>query len=291
MNIIWILFTLAASVSDAIRDLYIKKKIHTDPLLVVASTRIIAFVFLLILFPFFYTKQPFNGNIPLFLFLLAVTVVLTFVATTLKIRIIQTEEISLSSPLLSMSPIFIIPWAMLLLHETISLRAAAGIVFSVIGVLIILGIKIENIRNIKRSYLFHIFIILMIYGLTTVIDKIEIGMMGGFMYTLIWTGSSAAAGAIVLRKHRFSEYFKFTVSKYNIIQSVAWAVSFLFQQLAVQYSYDIHMNTAYIKSIMYLSILIKIIGGGKLFAEKDLLRKCIGTLLLIIGNIIILFMR
>lgn len=289
MDNIWILFALIASVSNALRDLYIKRKIKADSILVVASTRMIAFGFLLVLTPFFLEQISFVGNQILFIFLLFVTVVLTFIATTLKINIIQKEEISLSSPLLSMTPIFIIPWAMIILKESISFNAFIGIVLAVIGALIVLGLQLSTLKKIRISYITNILIILMIYGLTTVIDKVEIGMIGGFLYSLVWTGSSALAGLIILRKYQLREYITNTVSLPNIVQSVFWAVSFLFQQLAIQYSFSISMNTAYIKSIMYISIIINIVVGGKIFKETNLVRKFIGTIILLIGNSIIVF--
>lgn len=289
MDNIWILFALIASVSNALRDLYIKRKIKADSILVVASTRMIAFGFLLVLTPFFLEQISFAGNQILFIFLLFVTVVLTFIATTLKINIIQKEEISLSSPLLSMTPIFIIPWAMIILKESISFNAFIGIVLAVIGALIVLGLQLSTFKKIRISYITNILIILMIYGLTTVIDKVEIGMIGGFLYSLVWTGSSALAGLIILRKYQLREYITNTVSLPNIVQSVFWAVSFLFQQLAIQYSFSISMNTAYIKSIMYISIIINIVIGGKIFKETNLVRKFIGTIILLIGNSIIVF--
>lgn len=289
MSYLWIILAIVASISATLRDLYIKKKVTASSDLVVASTRFIAFFVMLLCYPLFGKGLYFQGNMYLFVFLMLVTVSLTFIATSLKIRIIQQEEISMSSPLLSMTPIFIIPWAMILLKESIQPIALMGILTAVLGALIVLDIRLSGFGKLKKSYLAQIFIILMIYGLTTVIDKIEIGMIGGYMYSLVWTGSSALAGFITMKKYGMKTYAKNTFSVTNIFQSGLWAVTFLATQLAVQYSYHIPMNTAYIKSITYLSILLNVLIGGKLFTEKKLGKKLIGSLIIIIGNLIIVF--
>lgn len=289
MSYLWIILAIIASISSTVRDLYIKKRIQADPQLVVASTRFIAFFVMLICYPFFGDGFHFDGNVPLFIGLMLITVTLTFVATTLKIHIIQKEEISMSSPLLSMTPIFIIPWAMLLLGEKIQPLALLGIMTTVIGALIVLDIRLGALGKVKKSYLGQILIILMIYGLTTVIDKLEIGMIGGYMYSLIWTGSSAIAGLITIKKYSLKTYMTNTFSKVNILQASMWALTFTATQLAVQYSYQIAMNTAYIKSITYLSIILNVIVGGKLFTEGNLGKKLLGALIIIGGNLIIIF--
>lgn len=289
MSYFWIILAIIASLCATLRDLYIKKNVKTEPQLVVASTRMIAFFVMLICYPLFGDGWHFEGNGIVFILLMTITVLLTFVATTLKIRIIQREEISMTSPLLSMTPIFIIPWAMILLKERIAPMALLGILTAVFGALVVLDIRIKAFSKVKFGYLVNIFIILMIYGLTTVIDKIEIGMIGGYMYSLVWTGSSALAGLLTIRKYSFSTYIKNTLSKTNIIQSALWAGSFMSTQLAVQYSYGIPMNTAYIKSITYLSIILNVIIGGRLFTEKKIGKKLIGALIIIGGNLIIVF--
>lgn len=289
MSYLWIILAIVASISSTVRDLYIKKRIQADPQLVVASTRFIAFFVMLICYPFFGDGFHFEGNLPLFIGLMLITVTLTFVATTLKVHIIQKEEISMSSPLLSMTPIFIIPWAMLLLNEKIQPLALLGIMTTVIGALIVLDIRLGALGKVKKSYLGQILVILMIYGLTTVIDKLEIGMIGGYMYSLIWTGSSAIAGFITIKKYSLKTYVTNTFSKVNIIQASMWALTFTATQLAVQYSYQIPMNTAYIKSITYLSIILNVLVGGKLFTEGNIGKKLLGAFIIIGGNLIIIF--
>lgn len=289
MSYIWVLFALIASFSNSFRDLYIKKHIKADAQLVVTSTRMIAFILMLCMAPLFLRETVFNGSIRHFVFYLIVTVVLTIVATSLKINIIQKEELSKSSPLLSLTPIFIVPWAMILLNEKIDVGALCGLLFSMIGVAVILDMRISKTMIKDKKLLFQLLIVLMIYGLTTVIDKIEIGMTGAYLYSLIWTGSSAIAGLYVIKKQGVKNLIENTVSKTNILQSILWAASFLSQQLAVQYSYELFMNTAYIKSIMYIGIIVNVVLGGKIFRERKIIQKLVGSVILILGNLILIF--
>jgi len=287
---IWLLFALISCGGETARTPYIKRNCTQSPHIIVAGTRIISFVFLLVLMPAFYKGMKISeGNFLKFILLILITATLTLAATLIKIDFIQKEELSKISPLFSLTPIFILPWSFLLLGEKITLFAFFGILFSVCGACVILANKksISAIFNSKFSLM--ILIMSGIYGFTTVLDKIIIGVSSAYTYTLVWTGVSALLSLYTIPKYSFKVYRKEIVSRTNIIQAGLWTVSFFFQQLAVQYSMHIPMNTAYIKSISYLSIPINIFLGGSIFKEKELSRKILGAVIIITGNLIILF--
>jgi len=287
---IWLLFALISCGGETARTPYIKKNCTQSPHIIVAGTRLISFVFLLFFMPFFYKGMKISeGNFVKFILLIFVTATLTLAATLIKIDFIQKEELSKISPLFSLTPIFILPWSALLLGEKITTIAFLGIFLSVCGASVILVNK-KSVSAIFKSK-FSLLIIIMsgIYGFTTVLDKIIIGVSSAYTYTLVWTGVSAILSLYTIPKYSFKVYRKEIASKSNVIQAGLWTVSFFFQQLAVQYSMDIPMNTAYIKSISYLSIPINVFLGGKIFKEKEIGRKIISAFIIISGNLIILF--
>lgn len=295
----WLIFAIISAFANSIRDIYIKKKCNESPHIIVATTRILAFFYLCLLLPIYKSDLYVNNdNIGSFIIGLAVTVILTAIATVLKIRIIQKESISVTGPLMTLTPIFIIPWAFILLKETPAALSLLGIIISIAGAFLV--VKADSTGNRQRVMLkgkasvsiksiSYIVTILMIYGVTTVIDKIEIGMSSAYTYTLIWTGCSAAAGLYSIKVDGYDAFRKFLISYRNSFQALLWTISFFMQQLAVHYSAGISMNTAYIKSISYLGMVFIVIYGGRHFREKAIGKKLIGAAVIIVGNLIIVF--
>lgn len=294
---VWVIPALLTAFANVARDIFIKKNCKESSHVIVACTRLTAFVVLLAMLPLH--KQEIKTGIihtGAYILWMAVTVILTMVATVLKVRVIQKESISLTQPLMTLTPVFILPWAFLLLKETIDVFALLGILISVSGAFLVVfadtnegGTKRIRIGKEKRKSLIFLCINLLIVGLTTNIDKIEIGYSSAYLYTLIWTFCSAVTGLYSIFVVGRKEFFGFLFSYKNLVQAVFWTLGFYLQQVAVDWSMDISMNTAYIKSISYVSIILSVLFGGRFFREKGLKKKLLGTAIIISGNLMLIF--
>jgi drug/metabolite transporter (DMT)-like permease len=281
---------LISAISNTFRDFVIKRYCSESPHLVVAATRFIALIGLLCFAPFFYRDLKIDaGHIGGFFLVLVITVILTIIATILKIDIIQKEDISRSSPLFALTPVFVLPWSFLLMGEKPMPVAFLGLALAVAGAFAVMKNDHGLLEYLRSKKTVYVLISLAIYGLTTSLDKIAIGYSSAYTYTLIWVGSSSIASLYILRFFKFREIAKFTVTYKNIAQAALWTVGFLTQQLAIQFSYNISMNAAYIKSISYIGVIINILLGGRLLKEKYIPYKLAGAATIILGNIVILF--
>lgn len=284
----WIIIALVACFAEAGRAIVIKKHPDINPHILVFNTRLIAFVIILSLLPF-NSLNVLQDNIPEFIIALIVTVFFTLIATILKLRVIMVEEISRTSPLLALTPLFIIPWSIIILGESPSPLALIGILVVIGGAIVIKSNYDKDSKKLSWNSIYLILIILILYGLTTVVDKVGIRNSNAYTYTFIWTLCSLLSSSYVLITNKPREIFKETLSKFNLFQGSLWAIAFLGQQFAVGLSMHIPMNTGYIKSIMYVGILFSVIVGGRIFKEKNLLLKLSGAVTIISGNIIILY--
>lgn len=286
---IWIILAIFACLAEAMRAIVIKKYFKDNTHILVFNTRLIAFFVILLLLPFNDIMIK-DGELLKFILALVITVSFTLIATLLKLSVIIREEISKTSPMLALTPLFIIPWSIIILNESPSVFTLIGIIIVVIGAIIVnYNGKSTLESKMKPKSIFLILIILTLYGLTTVVDKIAISHANAYTYTFIWTLSSLLSSSYVLFVYKPKRVFKETLTKFNLLQGLLWALAFLGQQFAVGLSMDIPMNSGYVKSIMYIGIIFSILIGGKVFKEKKLLLKLLGALTIIIGNIIILY--
>jgi drug/metabolite transporter (DMT)-like permease len=61
-------------------------------------------------------------------------------------------------------------------------------------------------------------------------------------------------------------------------------------QYTTNYTFD-HMPVGYALSLFQLSILVSVFLGHKIFKEKDLRKKLIGSMIMIIGSVLVILLK
>ncbi|MDF2905188.1 MAG: hypothetical protein K0R34_509 [Herbinix sp.] len=279
---LWILFAIISGIFVSLRELYIKRFIKESPEIISFTTRFYGSIVFIII--------AFQGNIiindmPVFIGITLLTVIVTAVATLMRLKLIKTEDLSLTTPWLGCIPIFVVAWSMLLYRELPDTMALLGILLVCVGAFTI-NLQGGRIRINKASL--WMLLVTILLGLTTSVDKIAIGASSAVTYSLIWTISSAflmyGVGKTKTKK-------VVVVDKHLMIQAVLWVIEFLFQMLAVQNISLVSSGQTYVKTLTMLNIVITTIISSILFKEKDRRKRILSAVLIFIGAVIVVLYR
>ncbi|MDF2908547.1 MAG: hypothetical protein K0R34_3868 [Herbinix sp.] len=279
---LWILFASISGIFVSLRELYIKKYIKQSPEIISFTTRFYGSIVFIII--------AFQGNIvikdlPVFIGITLLTVIITAVATLIRLRLIKTEDLSLTTPWLGCIPIFVVTWSMILYHELPDTLALIGILLVCIGAF---TINLHGGRIKINSASLWMILVAILLGFTTSVDKIAIGASSAITYSLIWTIASAVLMYSVARTKTKRVLI---VDKHLIIQAVLWVIEFLFQMLAVQNISQISSGQTYVKTLTMLNIVITTVISSIIFKEKERRKRILSAVLIFIGAVIVVLFR
>ncbi len=279
---LWILFAIISGIFVSLRELYIKKYIRQSPEIISFTTRFYGSILFIII--------AFQGNIiianpPVFIGVTLLTVIITAVATLIRLRLIKTEDLSLTTPWLGCIPIFVVVWSMLLYRELPDTMALIGILLVCIGAF---TINLQGGRMKINKASVWMLLVSILLGFTTSVDKIAIGASSAITYSLIWTISSAVLmyGVAKTKTKRVM-----IVDKHLIIQAVLWVIEFLFQMLAVQSISQISSGQTYVKTLNMLNIVITTVISSILFKERERRKRILSAVLIFVGAVIVVLYR
>jgi drug/metabolite transporter (DMT)-like permease len=279
---LWILFAVISGVFVSLREMYIKKYIKQSPEVISFTTRFYgSFVFVIIAFQ----GNIKINNIPLFMGITFLTVIITAFATLIRLRLIKAEDLSLTTPWLGAIPMFVVLWSIILYREVPSIIAFVGILLVCLGTF---TINLQGRRlQVKKASLWMLLTAALL-GFTTSVDKIAIGASSAITYSLIWTITSALLMYLVAKKKTKQVIL---VDKHLIVQAVLWVIEFLFQMLAVQSVSEMASGPTYVKTLTMLNIVITTVVSSIVFKETDRRKRILSAVLIFIGAAIMVVFR
>jgi len=279
---IWVLFAIISGVFVSLREMYIKKYIKQSPEIISFATRFYgSIVFLFIAFQ----GNIRINNIPIFIGITLLTVVITAFTTIVRLRLIKAEDLSLTTPWLGAVPLFVVLWSILLYKEVPGAAAFVGIILVCIGAF---TINLQGRRlQVKKASIWMLLIAVLL-GLTTSVDKIAIGASSAVTYSLIWTMASAGLMFVVAKKKSKQVLI---MDKHLIIQAVLWVAEFLFQMLAIQNVTKMASGPTYVKTLTMLNIVITTVVSSVLFKEKDRGKRILSAIMIFAGAAIVVLFR
>ncbi len=290
----FILSTITATCT-ASKDLYVKsatKKYDRKTILWAL------FVFASLLLSICFTGAVlYFGSLPelktQFWIALILDVPLLILANHFYIKALKRSEMSFCLPLLSFTPIGIVPIAAIFLGEKPTILSLLGICLIIVGSFF-LGVKklkdglLEPIRNIlKDKGAVYMMTTAFIWSVTSVIDKFGIkgSVASPFMQSLTWATTKTILIVIVLtiifvyQKQKSRDILaKPEISKagvfYGLEQFVQmWAVAV--------------WDVAYVNSIKRVSILFSLVVGKIKFKEKVGPERIVAAVLMLLGTVMI----
>jgi drug/metabolite transporter (DMT)-like permease len=288
----WIFLALLSALFSSARFLYLKKWCsHVSPAVLVFSTRALG---TLVLLPGLWANPVTIANPGAFARALAVTVVLTAAATVVQVRVIQKESLSQSLPFLSLTPLFMVPWTILLFHDTPSGMGGIGLGAACVGAYVI-KLKKGMTPIAPFAALFrdpgsrYMLLVALALGCTTVCDKIAIGASSAYGYTLVWTAASTVFMLALALRHPPKQVMAALFNKHTAAQAVLWTGGFLLQMAAVKASMGVPSGVTYVKMLTLFNVLIPVGVAGQLFGEGKTMRSFISALLMVAGAMLAVF--
>lgn len=279
---LWIVFAFISGVFVSLREMYIKRYVKESSEVISFTTRFYGSIVLI----FIALKGNISiNNIPVFIGVTLLTVLITAFTTMVRLTLIKTEELSLTTPWLGTVPIFVVLWSAVLYREVPGLLAIVGILLVCIGAFTI-NLKDKAIKITKASL--WMLLIAFLLGLTTSVDKMAIGASTAITYTLLWTIASAVLMYGVSKKRNGRAI---VVNKHLFVQAIFWVVEFLFQMLAVQQLNTTGNGPTYVKTLTMLNIVITTVVSSLVFREKDRGKRIISALFIFAGAVLVVLFR
>jgi drug/metabolite transporter (DMT)-like permease len=203
-------------------------------------------------------------------------------------------EISNALPLLALTPGFVAVFAFILLGESLKSIEIIGLVFLITGTFILENKNLKNFFsfNITLQSKYHRYIILALLLFTTssILDKLLLIKLNLTPVSL--TAFQHVYFAILFTISYFIFKRKEVSSSVIVIKNnLGWIALISILTIGYRYTQIVAVSlasVALVLSIKRTSVFWATIIGGKLFNDKDLLKRSIAAVLIIIGAILIL---
>ena len=282
---IWILFSILAGFFDSIHYSILKKLSNIDTYSKMVLLNLMALPFLLLGFIFFEIPR-----VPATFYLVTLgNILIFFLAQIMMIKSLKMSNLSISIPMLSFSPVFLLITSYLMLNEFPTIAGLFGVL------LIVAGSYILNVTEIKKGYLepiksifknkgvFYMLIVALLFSISANLGKTGIQLsnpafymfMFYFIYSLLLLiifFNRLKPNLTALRRN--VGYFAlsgFSTAASEILAGVALTSSIV----------------PYIISLKRTSILFSVIIGISLFKEKNFKETIIGSAIMFFGVLLI----
>ncbi|HTL88586.1 MAG TPA: EamA family transporter [Leptolyngbya sp.] len=282
---IWLLFAILTAFFESLKDVSSKRSLKSLDVYIVAWTaNIFAVLFLLPLLLL--------AGIPTldFQFWMALFIggSLNVISFTLYIRAIQIADLSLTVPLVTLTPLFLLITSPLIVNENPTIADAIGIF------LIVVGSYVLNLRERKQGYLAPLrvlfrnkgsrfmLVVAFIWSITSNFDKVGVVHSSPlFWSTALY--SYLAVGMFPLAffksRHRFNEILPNL--KPLMVIGLFHAIAITFQMIAVTYTL-----VTQVIAVKRMSALISVLFGHFMFHEKGLQERLSGAAIMVLGVIV-----
>lgn len=186
-------------------------------------------------------------------------------------------ELSVLGPINSYKAIIGLIFGMIILHEFSNIFGLIGIALIIIGSYFIL----ETPKAfLKKDIQYRIYALIFSAIEAVFIKKVII--LSSITTSFITSSFLGAIFSFIIMSIFSGKNFKIPSRKHTIIY-ILTAICFGLMTFTTAYVFR-YMNVGYALSLFQLSIIINVILGYKLFNEKNLLKKLIGSLIILIGS-------
>jgi len=289
---LWFLLSFGTAFFESTKSVSSKFALYkVDALVVSFATRFLAALTLLPMLLW----QGVPTVDPSFWWVLAVGGLLSLLNVWLFMRALQASDMSLTMPLMSVTPLVLLLTSPLLVGELPNLTGSGGIVLIVIGTYV-LNVEGGRGQDGKRGSFWAPFRALwtdkgarwMLYvavlsGITTLVDKIGIGYSSAlFWAVMINLVLSVGFLPLMLRFAKGSRGQMRSTAFHLTLAGVFNGLSNMCHMLAVELTL-----VAYVISVKRISALLSVLFGWLFFKEQNLKFRLIGAAIMIVGVVLI----
>jgi len=302
---LWVLLAITGAIANAAFYIIVKKYMVLDPRVLTAAGFISGALLLFCLS----ALQGFPAIGPDYYFAVAVSAFLNIIGLTLIFSALSSSDLSLSMPMLSFTPVFLVGTSWLLLHEVPSMLGMTGIAIIVCGSYVLnISAEHEHFLDPVKSMLrnrgsWYMLIVAFLFAASINYDKIAMlnsDPVFGMAFTLL-----AIGGAFVLlsvmsftagRKrsgHPVSVPDQFTGTKTAskflpyVVPSLLIAFFVALESISINVAYTLQI-VPYVIAIKRLSIIVMVLYGTVVCREGGLAMRFAGAALMVGGAVIIL---
>ncbi len=281
----WFLLSFGSAFFDSIKDVFAKKSIvKIDEYAAAWSQR---FFSLIILVPLMLTHLPAALD-RAFWQAMAIIIVLATIASICYMKSLKYSPLSVVLPIASLTPMFILLTSKLINHELPILFGIIGVCVAVVGAYVLQWSKRAQGFFSPLTHLFtdkgsrYMLAVALLWSITSPYDKIAIQHsnpyfyvgIAGVIYTLILF-------PFMLKKSRLRSVFANLTAQAPI--GLGQGVAVLLQMLAVPLTF-----VAYVTAVKRSSSIFGPLWGKLFFQEEKLVERTIGTIIILIGIILMI---
>lgn len=285
----WILFATLNPISEAFRSLVIKKTTqHVEPIILTWANNIIP----VILFPIviYLTGTEIKWN-PQFWYGFSIAGIIQITASVIYMRAIANGDISSVMPMLSFSPLFLLLSGPLIIGEFPDGQGLAGIILIVSGsYLLNLDLKKMNILGPFKAILKDkgtrlMLIVAFLWGISGPFDKISItnsSVLQHITFTNLLIFIVITIYMLFRKKFDFSNINK---SKKNLLLVSGFTTASYF----FHYSAMALTLVAYVVAMKRMAGMFSVVLGAVFLKEPNLRQKLLGSFIMFLGVLLIVF--
>lgn len=282
---IGVILPIIAGFFDSVYYTSLKKLNDLDTYSKIALLNIAAVPFLA--FGLIFFSMPKVGTS--FYMIILVNIILFFAAQILMIKSLQLSNLSISIPMLSFTPVFLVLTSYLMLNEFPTFAGLFGVLFVVAGSYVLNITKLRNgylepIKSLFRNKgVFYMVIVAFLYSLCANLGKIGVGMSNPayymFMFYLIY---SVILFIVFFRNIKSNLAMLNENLNFFVLGGLSTAASEIL--IGAAYKYSI---VPYIISLKRTSILFAVFIGIFMFKEKNFKQTIIGSAIMFVGVLLI----
>jgi drug/metabolite transporter (DMT)-like permease len=284
MDYTWVFLSLTAAFTLATSDALTKKALTSHNEYIVAWLRLIFSLPLLLIIFFLFIPVPRLDNEFYTAFFLSLP--LEILSIVLYIKALRLSPLSLTLPFLALTPVFLIFVSYVMLGEKVSFWGAMGILFIAAGsyTLHISKIKegiFEPLRAITKERGSVLMIgVALIYSFTSSLGKMAIEHSSPLFFGITYFSALALFFTpIAIYK---GEKIRGRAVLSVLLPGVFYSLMVVSHMIAISLA-----KVAYVISVKRMSLIIGVFYGYLFFKEKNIRERLTGSLLMVIGFIIV----
>lgn len=305
---LWVILAIIGAISNAAYYIIIKNHIaDRDPRILTALGMLISGSLLL----FMSAAQGFPPMGPEYYSAVIISGILNIVGLSLIFRAMESSDLSLSMPMLSFTPVFLIGTSYLLLHEVPSVAGVAGICIIVSGSYVLnISAEHEHYLDPVRSMVqnrgsWYMLIVAFLFAASVNYDKIAMlnsDPVFGMAFTLLII-AGAFAVIVVFSSRTAGRSLSFPVTRdpvpsghsrntvvslrHYIVPAVLAGIFVTAECISINIAYTLQI-APYVIAIKRLGIIVMVLYGTIICAEDEIRPRLLGSVLMVGGAVIIL---
>ncbi len=282
---IWAILSIGAGLFDSISYSFLKKLGKIDARAKLAIYMLMALPFILLGF-IIYDIPRVSLN---FYFIVLINITVWTIGLYIFMKSLEISELSISIPMLSFTPIFLLLISYIILKEFPTITGLIGIL------IVVLGSYIINIQTIRRGVLepfklfksrgvLYMLFVAFLFSISANLTKIGVKMSNPVYFVFVTFLFACLILTTVFFRMIYAHrrYIKKNI-RYFLMMGIATALSELFATTAFNLAI-----VPYVISLKRTSVLFSVASGFIFFKERNLKEKIAGALLMFIGAAMII---